>query len=436
MVLDAFIERIKRLRTRNKIRILIILLLISFNLVMIPQLFFNNNFLAPHDVDRKSNGNTLICAVSLNEMFAHPPRVRNQIPMPINSANNRIIEINARGTITWEISGLAMPHEVEELPSGNLLVADTTFDRVIEIDYDTKEIIWSWEPSKINWTEVNEEWDENHYYNNPKTYDWTHINDVDFKKYGSWNACLVSLRNFDLVVELNYTAESISANNASNILWWYGDYENTTLLSRQHNPDYLENGNVIIADSENDRIVEVNYSTKEKVWESAIELRWPRDADELDNGNLLITDSYNNRIIEINRTTQEIVWMFERDLMIPYESDQLENGNYLISTEYMGKVIEVNQKGFIVWSYGFPVFKLLFYFNSFILIGIAGIEIFYKTQNLSDPKLSKKKTALNFVALGVSIFIIVLFLIVIFHFNGLLQRFLQFIYPSIKGSVF
>jgi len=431
-----FLKRITHLKTRNKIRILLIFVFLIFNLIVIPQLFFNRNLLAPHDVDRKANGNTLICAVSLNEMFTHPSRVDKQIYMPNNSVRNRVLEVNQRGNKIWEFSGLGMPHEVLELPNGNLLVADTTLDRVIEIDYEMKTIIWSWEPSKINWTEVNSKWNSTHYYNNPKTYDWTHINDVEYKDYGTWNACLVSLRNFDLVVEINYTADTTNQNKADNIVWWYGDYSNHSLLSRQHNPDYLENGNIIIADSENDRIVEINYTTKERVWTSNLELRWPRDADELDNGNLLITDSYNNRIIEINKTTEEILWVFEKDLMIPYEADYLDDGNYLISTEYMGKVIEVNRNGFIIWSYGFPVFKLLFFFYSLIIILTSIIEIFYKTRNLSNPSISKKKAMLNFIALGLLITFIVLFLITIFHFDGLLQGLLQSVYPLVKKSVY
>jgi len=45
-----------------------------------------------------------------------------------------------------------------------------------------------------------------------------------------------------------------------------GDYGNHSILQRQHNPDYLSSGNIIIADSENNRIIQVNYTTKNVEW--------------------------------------------------------------------------------------------------------------------------------------------------------------------------
>lgn len=434
-MLQCSIKRIKQIKRRNKLRISILLLFLLFNFFLLYQFFFTRNCLAPHDVDRKSNGNTLISAITLNQMFSHSSRVRDQIPLENNSIHHRIIEINENGKVTWEYYGLAVPHEILELSNGNLLVADTNFDRVIEIDYNTKKIIWSWKPSKINWTKVNPEWGESHYYNNPIVYDWTHLNDVDFKQYGTWNACLVSLRNFDLIVEINYTAELENPNSAENIIWCYGDYLNHSLLYRQHNPDYLSNGNIIVADSTNDRIIEINYTSKEIVWESTLDLKWPRDVDELNNGNFLITDSYNNRIIEINKTTEKIIWNFNKDIMIPYEADLLKNGNILISSEYMGKVLEVNRDGFIVWSYGFSLFNSFFSLNALIILSVCIIEIFYKTRNLSNAELSQGKMILNFSLLGYLIIFAIVSLIIIFHFDGLIQTLLQIIYPNVKHSV-
>lgn len=432
MFFQRFIKKINQLNKKTNTRILFHIGFILFNLAFVPQLFFNPIYFAPHDVDRKSNGNTLICAVGLNEMIAHIPRIDYQMSMPRNTITNRIIEVDENGNKVWEFSGLALPHEIVELPNGNLLVADTNFDRVIEIDYNQKKIIWSWKPSQINWTKVNSDWDGDHYYNNPRTYDWTHINDVDFKEYGTWNACLVSLRNFDLVVEINYTAESENPNNPDNINWWYGDYLNHSLLFQQHNPDYLQNGNIIIADSENNRIVEINYSTKERVWESSLSLRWPRDADELDNGNLLITDSYNNRIIEINKTTEDILWSFSKDVIIPYEADLLKEGTILVSEQFMGHVLEVKRDGTIVWAYGISFYKPLFYFNALMAIGIFILEVFYRSQNVLNPKLSQRKKRLNISLLGFFSTMIVLFLSMLICYNGLLKGFVQFLNPIIK----
>ncbi|GAH38294.1 unnamed protein product, partial [marine sediment metagenome] len=147
------------------------------------------------------------------------------------------------------------------------------------------------------------------------------------------------------------------------------------MVSRQHNPDYLNNGNIIIADSLRDRIVEINRTTKQIVLQYDEGLRWPRDADEIGPNRLLITDCFNNRVIEINKTSKEIIWQFDKNIVIPYEADLLENGNILISGDYAGVVLEVNRDGKIVWKYGKSIIKSAFYLNaSFLaLMSINGI---------------------------------------------------------------
>jgi hypothetical protein len=69
----------------------------------------------------------------------------------------------------------------------------------------------------------------------------------------------------------------------------------------------------------------------------------------LENGNTLITDSRNNRVIEVT-SAGEIAWEYG-GLAIPYEADRLENGNTLISDNNHKRVIEVNPAGEIVWSF-------------------------------------------------------------------------------------
>ena len=392
---------------------------------------------APHDADRKTNGNTLVCTTTFAEMFEHIDRADKQQPFPSESDVHKIVEINDKGEEIWEITNLGIPHEVSELPNGHLLVADTSRDRIIEINYPNKDIIWSWEPKQINWTAVNSEWSSEHYYNNPLVYDFTHMNDVEFKQYGSWNACLISIRNFDLVVEVNHTAEKIGpSNNPLNIVWWYGDYGNYSMINKQHNPDYLSNGNIIIADSQNNRIVEVNKTTKTIVWQYDEGLRWPRDADELENNRLLITDCFNNRIIEIDKVSKQILWKYSRNTIIPYEADMLENGNVLISGDYGGKVIEVNRKGQVVWVYGRSVVQSVFYLNATFLSLVCMNGIFYQTSKLYRREVTKKEkirriTALSFQSLALLIFT---FIVVAYHY--FIRVLIQIAYATIGHDMF
>lgn len=337
--------------------ILFTILLGTSNLVLYVAFDQQDLVMSYHDVDRRANGNTLICACPLGEIIRHVERVEQQIPVAAGHPHHKVFEVSPAGEVVWSLSGLAYPHEVEEIPNGHLLVADTAYDRVIEVNYPGTEIVWNWQPALINWTAVNPAWGPTHYYNNNFTYDWTHVNDVDFKNYGAYNACLISLRNFDLVVEVNHTAEMVAPNDPANVLWWYGDYSNHTLLYNQHNPDYLASGNVIISDSENDRIVEVNKTTKAVEWVYDMGLAWPRDTDELPGGNILITDCSHNRVIEVDKETKQVVWSYgeaigETDMLIPYEADLLANGHVLMGNGYCGTTYEVTRAGRVAWRHG------------------------------------------------------------------------------------
>jgi hypothetical protein len=88
-------------------------------------------------------------------------------------------------------------------------------------------------------------------------------------------------------------------------------------------------GTLLIADSENDRVVEVDVDTERIIWRydgtgSGERLQWPRDADRLPNGNTLITDSRNFRVLEVG-PNGSVVWRYEmkEERGIVYEADRL-----------------------------------------------------------------------------------------------------------------
>ena len=411
-----------KLNRKLKISILVgfLILTVTTNFILF-FLFSSSNMMPSYlDVDRKSNGNTFICSFSFREILNYPNRIRNQIPVPANSTEHRIFEVDQSGNIVWEFIGLAQPHEVEYLPNGHILVADTGYDRVIEIDYPSKNIVWEWNPELINWTKVNPEWNGTHYYNNPIIFDWTHLNDVDFKNYSSWSALLISIRNFDMIVEINYTAERLGpSNNPDNIIWYYGDYGNHTLLHRQHNPDYLSDGNIIVSDSENNRILKVNYTTKEVYWSYQGGLNWPRDADELPDGNILITDSLNSRVFEINADSKQIVWSFQGDLINPYEADRLDNGNVLIGNGIGGVAYEINRNGIEEWRYGISYLKSLIYLNCILAIAIETFAFFTIINGIKGRKLNRTEKFLRYVTTGLIGFLIVIAFVFLFFYTNI-----------------
>jgi hypothetical protein len=101
------------------------------------------------------------------------------------------------------------------------------------------------------------------------------------------------------------------------------------VLNRQHNPHWLGDGAVVVADSENHRVVELHRNATTGDWAVAwsvrtvggIPLDWPRDADRLPNGHTLITDSRNNRVVEVGPNGSVAASYVVPSL--PYEADRL-----------------------------------------------------------------------------------------------------------------
>jgi hypothetical protein len=146
---------------------------------------------------------------------------------------------------------------------------------------------------------------------------------------------LITDRNNDRVLEVDHEGR---------VVWQYGE------LNRPHNGDRLPNGNTLVVNSEDDLVIEVNQAG-EIVWsfgENGI-LRWPRDADRLENGNTLITDTRNDRVLEVDPDGR-VVWSFT-GLALPYESDRLGDGHTLIADNNHKRVIEVDSSGQVVWSF-------------------------------------------------------------------------------------
>ena len=254
-----------------------------------------------YDVDPLANGNLLVVST--------------------NPDGTNVFELNPdTQEVLWE-QHLDMhdTHDVDMLPNGNLLIAnmrnwnesaERSDDRVVVYNRTTDEVVWEWQF-------------RNHY---PKSTDggfaddWTHVNDVDRIDNGSY---LLSPRNFDQAIVVNRSTKEITRR--------LGSDGNHSVLFEQHNPDWLvsEAGNptILVADSENDRVVE--YALRDGEWVETWsvgsgQLSWPRDADRLPNGNTLITDSLNHRVIEV--TPQgEIVWEYYATWG-PYDAERAVHG--------------------------------------------------------------------------------------------------------------
>jgi len=161
----------------------------------------------------------------------------------------------------------------------------------------------------------------------PPNGDWTHLNDVDKIDDGKY---MFSPRNFDQVIAVDRETGDITMR--------LGADDAHDVLHEQHNPSYLETEDgdpvILVPDSENDRVVE--YTCVERVngkcnweltWEVGVggNLDWPRDANRLPNGNTLITDSLNHRVIEVT-PTGKVVWEAYAP-WAPFSAERVAHGN-------------------------------------------------------------------------------------------------------------
>ncbi len=143
-------------------------------------------------------------------------------------------------------------------------------------------------------------------------------------------------------------------NRKGKILWRYDD------VKFAHSAICLKNGNILIPDSNRDRIIEVNKN-KEIVWSSeswgngtgilsdGVKIDYPNYVEELDDGKFLISARFSDAVYEVDRQGK-IYWSYKK-LKKQHAPRRLPDGNTIISDSNGNRIIEVNRKGETVWEY-------------------------------------------------------------------------------------
>lgn len=153
----------------------------------------------------------------------------------------------------------------------------------------------------------------------------------------------------------------VRTDREGNLSWRYGESEDQH-LNKPHACTRTETGHVLIADTDNHRILEINPENNEVVWSFGEKehpekaergLDRPRFAQLLPNQRVLIVDQNNRRVFEMKKNRQ-IMWQYDgmEHLMVPYHAERLDNGNTLITDWGAHWVIEVNPEKEVVWSFG------------------------------------------------------------------------------------
>ena len=243
---------------------------------------------------------------------------------------NNVVELDYdTNEVVWEyrwLDAFINHHEVHDsdrLPSGETAIADMGNDRAFVVD-ENGSVVWEWR-ARDRIGPGTDFWET---FGGPERpapeSDWMHMNDVDLTDDGDF---LLSVRNFDVVLEVNRSTKGIEHVTGEPRETGVDVEGRVPILDDQHNPMLVGNeSHVVVADSEADRIVEVNRSSGAVVWTFSEGLLWPRDADRLPNGNTLVTNSLRYEVEEVT-PDGEIVWRYEVAWSgkrgIPYEADRV-----------------------------------------------------------------------------------------------------------------
>ena len=151
----------------------------------------------------------------------------------------------------------------------------------------------------------------------------------------------------------------IVVNQQGKIVWQYGQAGVTGSGPNELNAPVfavqLPNHNIMVVDQANNRVIEIERSSKQIVWSYGPKsgpgaLNNPNSAELLPNGHILIGDENNNRVIEITRDGT-IVWEYSQGLSGAAFASRLPNGDTLIADSSHSRIIEVTPDKKIVFEY-------------------------------------------------------------------------------------
>lgn len=166
------------------------------------------------------------------------------------------------------------------------------------------------------------------------------------------DAELKNIRHY--AIDRNHNA-IIRINRKGEVKWHYG-FEMGQVLSRPHSLSETRR-TLLAADTGNNRIVELSKADKEVIMDfrgsEHSKLAGPRSAMRRENGNTLIADTRNKRLVELN-PKGDVVWEFNRSGQIssPQYVEELPNGNLLFTDSMLNSIREIDRDGNLRWSYG------------------------------------------------------------------------------------
>lgn len=258
--------------------------------------------------------------LSVTSSWAQPHRV-------VVQGNDRLAIVSTDGTIEWEMrwSGI---HDLHVLENGHIMVQQGAA-RVVEIDPETKQVVWSYDSGKENGNEGRA---------------------VEVHSFQP-------LADGSLMIAESGPARIIEIDRDGKLL------RETKLKVNQPHPHHdtrlvrkLENGNYLVSHEQDGYVREYSSETGEVVWEYEVPLfdrersggHGPESfgnqlfaAIRLPNGNTLIATGNGHSVLEVDREGT-IVWKLEQNelpgitLAWVTTLEVLPNGHYVIGNCHAG----------------------------------------------------------------------------------------------------
>lgn len=126
-------------------------------------------------------------------------------------------------------------------------------------------------------------------------------------------------------------------------IWTYTQGAQGSSVARK-----LPGGTVLVADPNTNSVYEIRPTGRtggDIAWRME-DVQYPRDASRLDNGNTLVAEQYNRRVVEYDAKTRQPVWQMQTEY--PLSAQRLDNGNTLVCTTTA--VMEVSRGGAVQWT--------------------------------------------------------------------------------------
>ncbi len=236
------------------------------------------------------------------ESIVFIPSARLMIGRVLVCDSDKIREFGRQGREfreTWtSASDFPSAWGVQRLEDGNILVADTNRNRVVEMKPSASgggEVVWSVENI---------------------------LRPMDASRLGNGNTLVVE-SGMNRVIEVDRKSKAV--------VW------KCTALSNPTSAQRLENGNTLICSRSG--VAEVGRDGREK-WRAQLDRVMPWRARRLEDGHTLIVDMEHGQVVEVDARSR-VVWR-QGNLRRPAQACRLEDGNTLILESDQQRVIEVD----------------------------------------------------------------------------------------------